>query len=54
MKMKKSEAYHIAQIAVITSQVISPEIKVEVLRELIDKEEVALFVEKQEEENATL
>lgn len=52
--MKKSELYHLAQIAVITTATISVESKIEVLRELFDKEEVALFVEKQEEENETL
>lgn len=47
--MKKSEIYHLAQMAVVTSQVIAPESKIEVLRELIDKEEVALFCEGREE-----
>lgn len=52
--MKKSEAYHLAQIAVITTQLINPENKIEVLRELIDKEELALFCEKKEQANETV
>lgn len=47
--MKKSEIYHLAQIAVINSPSITPESKIEVLRELIDKEELALFCESREE-----
>lgn len=52
--MKKSELYHLAQIAVIATATISVESKIEVLRELFEKEELALFVEEQEAENATL
>lgn len=48
--MKKSEIYRQAQYAVINSPSIHTEAKTEILRELMDKEDVALFVEKQEEE----
>lgn len=43
--MKKSELYHLAQIAVITSPCIAPETKIEVLRELMDKESFESFCE---------
>ena len=43
--MKKSEAYHLAQIAVVNSPSITPEGKIEVLRVLIDSEELALYSE---------
>ena len=46
--MKKSEIYHLAQIAVINSQCIAPETKIEVLRELMKKEEVEIYCEKVE------
>lgn len=46
--MKKSEIYHLAQIAVITSQCITPESKIEVMRVLLDEEHLALFVEERE------
>ena len=46
--MKKSEAYNLAQIAVIKSQCISPENKVEILRVLIEDEDLAKFTEKQQ------
>jgi hypothetical protein len=52
--MKKSELYHLAQIAVIATPTISVESKIEVLRVLLDQENLELFCEKQEEENATL
>jgi hypothetical protein len=47
--MKKSEIYRLAQQAVIFSPHIQISEKPEILRELIDKEDVALFVEEQEE-----
>ena len=47
--MKQSEAYHLAQIAVVNSPSISPEGKIEVLRTLYEDEKLALFTEKQEE-----
>jgi RNA-binding protein YlmH len=46
--MKKSEIYRAAQAAVIRSDFLCG-IKLEILRELIDKEDVALFVEEREE-----
>lgn len=51
--MKKSELYHLAQIAVVTTSCIAPEIKLDVLRVLIGDEGLAKFCEEQEEkENA--
>ena len=51
--MKKSEAYNLAQIAVVLSPCIAPENKLEVLRTLMEAEDIAKFCEKQEEtENA--
>lgn len=47
--MKKSEIYRLAQYAVINSPSMQAETKAEILRELMDKEDVALFVERQEE-----
>lgn len=44
--MKKSEAYHLAQIAVINSPSITPEGKVKVLRILMEQEDIAIFMEK--------
>jgi hypothetical protein len=52
--MKKSELYHLAQIAVIATPTISVESKIEVMRVLLDQESLALFCEKQEEENETV
>lgn len=51
--MKKSEVYHLTQIAVVQSPNISPENKLEILKILIDQENLALFCEK-EKANATL
>ena len=50
--MNKSEAYHLAQIAVIVSPTIAPERKLEVLSVLMDAESLALFCEEQEMEKA--
>lgn len=47
--MKKSEMYKLAQVAVIEHPMLSSKQKIEILKELLDKESVALFVEKQEE-----
>ena len=47
--MKKSELYHLAQIAVINSPSIAPETKIEVLRELLDAESLELYREEREE-----
>ena len=52
--MKKSELYHLAQIAVITTTTISVESKIEVMKVLIDQESLALFCEEQEEKNETV
>ena len=45
--MKKSIAYNLAQIAVMMSPNIAPENKLEILRVLMDDENVALFLENQ-------
>lgn len=50
--MKKSEAYHLAQIAVVQSPNIAPENKTEILKVLISEENLALFCEKQDEKTA--
>lgn len=47
--MKKSEVYHLAQIATITSSCLAPEVKLEVLKVLIEAENLALFCEDKEE-----
>ena len=52
--MKKSELYHLAQIAVIATPTISVESKIEVMRVLFDQESLALFCEEQEEKNETI
>lgn len=48
--MKKSDIYRQAQIAVLDTCHVTAATKLEILRELMDKEDVAKFVEKQEEE----
>lgn len=48
--MKKSEIYRLAQGAVVTNTYLSIEDKLDILRELMNQEDVALFVEKREEE----
>lgn len=48
LTMKTSELFHLAQIAVVNSPCISPENKLEVLRELMEREKVELFCEKNE------
>lgn len=47
--MKKSEAYYLAQIAVVNSPCISPEKKLVVLKTLMGDEDLAIFVEEHEE-----
>lgn len=47
--MKKSEAYHLAQIAVVNSPCAAPERKLQILRILMDQEYLAKLCEKQEE-----
>ena len=48
--MKKSELYHLAQIAVITSPSIAPETKLEVLNVLLHDESMEKFCEEREAE----
>lgn len=48
--MKKSELYRYAQGAVLVCDDLAIPTKLEILRELFDKEDVAKFCEKQEEE----
>ena len=50
--MKKSEMYKIAMMAVVSSIAISPDVKVEVVRELMEREDLELYREKKEEEEA--
>ena len=50
MKKKTSWMYKMAQVAVLESGSLTEFNKLEILRELIAKEDVALFVEKQEED----
>ena len=50
--MKKSEIYKLAQVAVLESCHVSYGTKLEILRELIDKEDVAKFVEQHEEKES--
>jgi hypothetical protein len=52
--MKKSDAYHLAMIAVMATNTISVESKIEVMRVLLDQESLEKFCEKQGEENETL
>lgn len=47
--MKKSEMYKLAQKAVVNSMSIQAEDKLEILRELMVKEDLALFTEKEKE-----
>lgn len=46
--MKKSDIYKMAQIAVLGSNNISPGMKLDIIRELMEKEDVALFTEERE------
>lgn len=47
--MKKSEIYNLAQHAVLKDVNLTHSAKLEIIRELQDREETALFVEKREE-----
>ena len=51
--MKKSEIYHIAQIAVLNTPTISPENKIAILQQLIDDERFALYTEQLKEKQTT-
>lgn len=48
--MLESKLYHLAQVAVLNCGTMPTETKIEILRELIRQEELALFVEKQKEQ----
>ena len=48
--MKKSEAYKLAQIAVINTPTIAPESKIAILKFLINDEEIAAYREEMESE----
>ena len=52
--MKKSDAYHLAMVAVIATNAISVESKIELMRVLLAQESLELFSEEQEKENETL
>lgn len=48
--MKKSEIYKFAMLAVMDDKVLSNVMKLEIIKELQDKESTALFIEKKEEQ----
>lgn len=48
--MKKSEAYQLAQIAVVLSPTITPEKKIEILRVLMMEEDLELYAENRKAE----
>ena len=50
--MKKSEIYHLAQIAVVLSPCIAPENKLEVLKTLMHDEDVEKFVDERDAKKA--
>lgn len=50
--MKKSELYHLAQIAIVQSPQISPENKMEILKLLLENESLELYRESKEEREA--
>ena len=52
--MKKSEIYHLTQIAIVQSPNISPENKLEILEVLKSQEHFEKYCEEKEEANATL
>ena len=53
--MKRSEIYKVAQLAVLRDERISDNNKLEIFKELQEKEETALFCEKREAaENGTV
>jgi len=52
--MKKSDAYKLAQIAVISTATIAPENKLAILSILINDEKLALYCEEQEENEAAV
>ena len=52
--MKKSDAYHLAMVAVIATNTISVESKIEIMRVLLAQETFEQLIEEQEEEDETL
>lgn len=55
--MLESKLYYLAQVAVLNCGTMPTDTKIEILRKLINQEDLALFVEKQKEkekENADL
>ena len=48
--MKKSEIYKFAMLAVMDDKVLSNVMKLEIIKELQDKESTALYIEKKEEQ----
>lgn len=48
IKMKKSELYKLAQIAVLRDRFLNMEQQLEIVHELMEKEDLALFTEKRE------
>ena len=49
--MKKSEQYKLAQLAVIESSFIEAQDKIEIIKTLVTREELELYLEKEEEKN---
>lgn len=52
--MKKSELYHLAQIAVVTTACITAERKLEILEILSEDKRIALYTETKEAEKAAM
>ena len=52
--MKKSEIYHLAQIAVVQTPIISPEKKLEILKVLSTQEYFEKFCEEKEDTDETV
>ena len=50
--MKKSELFKEAQMAIMRDELLSNAVKLDIIRELQDKESTALFVEQREEAQA--
>ena len=49
--MKKSEIYYLAQLAVLSDSAIANYQKLQILRELMEEEKLALFCEERKKEN---
>lgn len=52
--MKQSEAFNLAQIAVVTSSTIAPEKKLAILKVLMDAESFASYCEETKAKNAAV